>query len=846
MPKFTDLFFKPLKIELNEEEQCQLTEILQEIYGGKCVNYETLSDFEQCKTQLLALLDHIVDLDSSRMHLFGRYREMVASLSSEGAESNIAITLRSAKKSIESCLLAIKKNHAVVDKTALDNLVVEKCYAGAFSNIEYALGFFRVDALAFYIEQAKSLLIWQLAQQYLLDYDLVPEAGNDIHYANGLYNLVAEGMGLKLKEDPLLGCLDPLLNENFAESLELTVANFIRVCLTCFPLPPATDIKNAEDLKKLTDFFVIFEKNGVSREKYLRLYNEDIENNALTPKPEFSLFCTALLAAYLEEKGYLKDMHLLKERSLFYSGEALVGINQDGTYRALTDEELLSDQIKPKVASLSLWSQITPETLLRLYKESRDRDSTVYSVRYIYSQRYFSALLTKPSLPPLILNTLLEVITGNNNNDDERSQLADYVFTNPQYELTSEQLDFFAIALPKEKTSRCLTNLVKTDKTHYVRSLLENHPENLTKNLDLLNELSFLAASSGAVNFMLLLIELNVLSPLTIKDTYGASLAHYAARKGHVAILETLRQLKIPLDVGDVDGLTPAHYAAQFGQIAILEKFKEWNIPLDVKNNYGSTLAHCAAANGKIEVIEWLKQMGVPFNEENELTPAHYAARFGQVEILEKLPQLGISLNKGNSRGLMPAHLAAATGQIEVLERLHQLEVPLNVRNHKDSTPAHAAAQYGQIAVLKKLAQLRVPLDDGNHKGSTPAHHAAKHNQPDVLEALFKLNVPLDARDKTGLTPAHYAALRGNVAALEKLHKLGIPLNTKDNEGFTPAHHAAKNNQPDVLAKLLELGVTEIEVRISSSASSSFFQPVQKNDGLVSQDEALDPDLHYG
>ncbi|TMW68543.1 hypothetical protein Poli38472_006011 [Pythium oligandrum] len=88
-------------------------------------------------------------------------------------------------------------------------------------------------------------------------------------------------------------------------------------------------------------------------------------------------------------------------------------------------------------------------------------------------------------------------------------------------------------------------------------------------------------------------------------------------------LCETLKRRHITPDCASYMGWTPAHWAARFGHLHILEYLDAEHVNLDLLDKKGDSLLHKAAANGQYRVCQWLLQHGfnVQAKNNNGLTP---------------------------------------------------------------------------------------------------------------------------------------------------------------------------------------------------------------------------------
>ena len=180
------------------------------------------------------------------------------------------------------------------------------------------------------------------------------------------------------------------------------------------------------------------------------------------------------------------------------------------------------------------------------------------------------------------------------------------------------------------------------------------------------------------------------------KSKCGCTALHAAAKHGHVEVVESiLKHLKdknpksncenkTPLHIAagdeknlrDVDGFTPLHFAARFGHLKILEMIMEAvQNKNPITNNRRVTPLHLAAMHGRVEVIDLFMKM-IKDKHPRTLggaTPLHMAARNGHVKVCMLILQSVKSKNPRNGYGETPLTVARENGQFKVCWLLEKI-----------------------------------------------------------------------------------------------------------------------------------------------------------------------------
>jgi ankyrin repeat protein len=248
--------------------------------------------------------------------------------------------------------------------------------------------------------------------------------------------------------------------------------------------------------------------------------------------------------------------------------------------------------------------------------------------------------------------------------------------------------------------------------------------------------------------------------------TWDGTLAHVAAKGGHVATLEYIAgelgnsALVVPRTDG---GFTPAHSAAAENRQSKVANLKVLvmlvkRLGIDVlraKTGDGSTIAHVAVGGSNVAALEYIADtlgnsaLVVPRSSDG-WNPAHVAAAWiNRVDILKVLvTRFGVdALRATTSDGSTVAHVAATGGNIAALEYIadvlgDEARALLTPRSSDRWTPAHIAASLGHVHVLKVLVT-RFGIDALRRRastGDTTAYVAAERMQFKAVEYIESVN----------------------------------------------------------------------------------------------------------
>ncbi|KTD60528.1 ankyrin repeat domain-containing protein [Legionella shakespearei] len=824
MPNLSELFFTVLERENDTIQNTELNNKLTEIYGDAPRTYEQLEeDFDICKTQLLALLEYIEQLNPNALQLFAVYKERVSELNKNSALPDIRITLKAAKEALEKSLLAIISKHTQIDTIALNNLTTGLCYAGAYVNVEQALGYFNgTSSLSAMIHYAKKNIILDLAAAFLNEHGMVEYEGNEVHYANALFNYVADKYGLLSQEDLFAPTYEVDTLEAFDAyvSHHMTIPALIQHVMRLLP-PLQETITQMPEFQHLTDLFQILGHEKPGLKEYMMLYDdEDIDDIATyVRKPNWDLLLTGVLASSMQKAGYITDVHAIIDcKSIVDTGEYIFDASND-TVTVLSQEDLLLlvDSSDTSIEKWRLIRQMTPESILKAYlKEGQFEEIKSF---------LFGTLLGYAELPEVILSQLYLAVR-NSGRVDQLRELSHYIFATRQ-QIPFDELTYLVGLLSPEEIYHYLVLAMNHDIPYQVKALLTCAPSPLSP-----MHVIHLACQNNALNVIRLLGQLGF--DLNIMDNVGYTPAC-------IAVASQNRELLIALHAGGADlqraipqshngithqGKSPVQIAAALGYSSMIETLHELGVDLNRADRNGDTAACIAINNNDTAMLEKLHELGVDLNKKSgstglffsmfasgpSLSPLELAVRTGNIDMIRVLKILDVNLDVLDGADDTPIGLAIHMNKLPVISVLHELGADISQRDKNGLSPTDHAARNGNSAALKLLKELGADINEAGPSGATPSFVAAEQGRADSIRTLKTLKADFNQANNAQQTPVFIAAKNGHIKVINWLHRYGADINKTDNQGHTPVYIAALHGRLQAFNELVNYGADLNEV----------------------------------
>jgi ankyrin repeat protein len=242
------------------------------------------------------------------------------------------------------------------------------------------------------------------------------------------------------------------------------------------------------------------------------------------------------------------------------------------------------------------------------------------------------------------------------------------------------------------------------------------------------------------------------------KDNYGSTPLIVACEKGHVQVVQVLRENGVDIEATTgLLGMTALHFACHNGHLAAVNELVS---PNDI--------------NGTTSVLGKRNRQGVNIEaKDNEGdTPLHFASLGDHLPVVKALLSGGAEIFAANNRELLPIHSAVGNRNSAVTKYLLQ-HIYATTRRH----PLHELVE--DLTWIGDPNSSDVPplfevLREALHRNVLSTHDVVE-----ILEYLVGRNPALlSSRDRDGSLPLHAACRRGAsfaiVQSLVNLYKASV------------------------------------------------------------------------
>jgi ankyrin repeat protein len=330
-----------------------------------------------------------------------------------------------------------------------------------------------------------------------------------------------------------------------------------------------------------------------------------------------------------------------------------------------------------------------------------------------------------------------------------------------------------------------------------------------------LDDLFLGSCSAGKLDDVKRYLKLGV-DPDVRDSKFGYSGRHYAARQGHLHVLEFLHEDNDAEDRSKL-GYTPMHLAAFENRSNVVKWYVDKQYDVNSYNSKGSTCLHLAALADAESTVKYLLSVkGILINPKDSTgaIPLHYAAKEGNLEILKLLLDNGGDLHAVSDTGANLLYLAvepkeiasnASPKEIALLEQktvamtnflmnkgkfdpgLSMKITDFESKDSVENTILDVAAEAGIAQVGKMLlGHPRVQIKESVQQAAlVRACGLGKIGFAQVILDKKQIDINQFIDKKNGFTVLHLAASIGDVKVIDFLLKNGADYTVKTLKGTT-------------------------------------------------------------
>lgn len=251
-----------------------------------------------------------------------------------------------------------------------------------------------------------------------------------------------------------------------------------------------------------------------------------------------------------------------------------------------------------------------------------------------------------------------------------------------------------------------------------IESIIAKHAEAISK----LPEW-FAAAKNGNLEKIK---ELSGLVNINIRDDKGNTALIYAAKQGHIPLVEFLLTIdKINVNAKNTNGYTALIMAVEDGRKNIVKLLLDNpNTNINIYDNYGNTALLQAIKNSHQDISKLLLEcpkINVNIGEIRGQTALMWAAIKGQQDIIKLLLAIpGIDINKKNDCGETALMWAVRSNCfVGIKEMLENPEIDLNIQDNRGKT-ALLYANFKEIFCLLIESGKEIHFNIRDKDGNTP------------------------------------------------------------------------------------------------------------------------------
>jgi ankyrin repeat protein len=269
------------------------------------------------------------------------------------------------------------------------------------------------------------------------------------------------------------------------------------------------------------------------------------------------------------------------------------------------------------------------------------------------------------------------------------------------------------------------------------------------------------------------------------------------------AVLSSNYNIRFP------DGGTPLHYAAREGHLGLVNFFIEKGAELNIKDASGTTPLHEAARSGNLEAMELLLSRGANPNAQdakgNSVLHIAIPPQTHQ-EAIGLLLVHGANPNLRDEHGDSPLHIVITLNRHSgIIQSLLSGGTDVSIRNIEGKTALYLAVEEGRIEQIPLLLSYQSDVFAVDNAGITPFERALEIGNP-VLTALISPETVFQT-DSAGNTILHTAIENSaDVKTVGLILEHRALVNARNREGDTSLHLAVRLNEAESGELLISRG----------------------------------------
>ncbi|XP_071085969.1 kinase D-interacting substrate of 220 kDa-like [Haliotis cracherodii] len=298
------------------------------------------------------------------------------------------------------------------------------------------------------------------------------------------------------------------------------------------------------------------------------------------------------------------------------------------------------------------------------------------------------------------------------------------------------------------------------------------------------------------------------------------------------------------IDKKDCGGMTPVMWAARRGHIEVLDLLVKKGADVSLKDKVGHNILHWACYGRNFAMVKYVLSLNkVDINNTglDGRTPAMFAARQGYMKLFELLVSKG-GLPKADKDGNNILLLACCGGNVEIVKYIiSHKTVDINSGGQSNRTPLMVAAYRGNEKVVDLLMKEEADLTLVGDAGDNVLHSACQGGHVDIVKRVVEL-VDISSPGQYNRTPLMMAARRGEKEIFDLLVKKEAA-SCVDDDGNNILHLASEGGHLEIVKYILEnmMDISDINARNKHNETAAMLAPrgSEVSDLLVSRYKVL-------